>query len=259
LTGYDGFRVERDDARGVATISLDVPEKMNRVSMAAREELAALFAELGSDASVRVIVLTGSGDKAFTAGGDIPGFMEKHPEHLSRLHWNVAAPERCPKPVVCAIRGFCLGVGLELALACDFRVCTEDAQLGLPEIGLGMIPGSGGTQRLARLIGLSRAKDVIMRRKRISARDALAWGLVSEVVPADELDVAVGVVVDDLLELSPLALAVCKRVLNLAYDGPLHLGLQLEGFAYGMLRSTDDFGEGVDAFVSKREPAWRGT
>jgi 2-oxoglutaroyl-CoA hydrolase len=98
-----------------------------------------------------------------------------------------------------------------------------------------------------------------MRRKRISARDALAWGLVSEVVPADELDVAVGVVVDDLLELSPLALAVCKRVLNLAYDGPLHLGLQLEGFAYGMLRSTDDFGEGVDAFVSKREPAWRGT
>jgi 2-oxoglutaroyl-CoA hydrolase len=259
LTGYDGFRVERDDARGVATISLDVPEKMNRVSMAAREELAALFAELGGDASVRVIVLTGSGDKAFTAGGDIPGFMEKHPEHLSRLHWNVAAAERCPKPVVCAIRGFCLGVGLELALACDFRVCTEDAQLGLPEIGLGMIPGSGGTQRLARLIGLSRAKDVIMRRKRISARDAHAWGLVSEVVPADELDAAVGVVVDDLLELSPLALAVCKRVLNLAYDGPLHLGLQLEGFAYGMLRSTDDFGEGVDAFVSKREPAWRGT
>jgi 2-oxoglutaroyl-CoA hydrolase len=259
LTGYDGFRVERDDARGVATISLDVPEKMNRVSMAAREELAALFAELGGDASVRVIVLTGSGDKAFTAGGDIPGFMEKHPEHLSRLHWNVAAAERCPKPVVCAIRGFCLGVGLELALACDFRVCTEDAQLGLPEIGLGMIPGSGGTQRLARLIGLSRAKDVIMRRKRISAGDAHAWGLVSEVVPADELDAAVGVVVDDLLELSPLALAVCKRVLNLAYDGPLHLGLQLEGFAYGMLRSTDDFGEGVDAFVSKREPAWRGT
>jgi 2-oxoglutaroyl-CoA hydrolase len=259
LTGYDGFRVERDDARGVATISLDVPEKMNRVSMAAREELAALFAELGGDASVRVIVLTGSGDKAFTAGGDIPGFMEKHPEHLSRLHWNVAAAERCPKPVVCAIRGFCLGVGLELALACDFRVCTEDAQLGLPEIGLGMIPGSGGTQRLARLIGLSRAKDVIMRRKRISAGDAHAWGLVSEVVPADELDAAVGVVVDDLLELSPLALAVCKRVLNLAYDGPLHLGLQLEGFAYGMLRSTDDFGEGVEAFVSKREPAWRGT
>ncbi len=258
MTEYDGFRVERDEARSVATITLDVPEKMNRVSMAAREQLAALFAELGADTNVHVIVLTGAGDKAFTAGGDIPGFMEKQPEHLSRLHWNVAAPERCPKPVVCAIRGFCLGVGLELALACDFRVCTDDAQLGLPEIGLGMIPGSGGTQRLARLIGLSRAKDVIMRRKRIPAQDALAWGLVSEVVPAPELDEAVGRVVDDLLELSPLALAVCKRVLNLAYDGPLHLGLQIEGLAYGMLRSSEDFAEGVDAFVSKRTPTWKG-
>jgi 2-oxoglutaroyl-CoA hydrolase len=256
---YDGFRVERDEARGVATITLDVPEKMNRVSMLAREQLAALFGELGADPAVRAIVLTGAGDQAFTAGGDIPGFMEKHPEHLSRLHWNVAAPERCPKPVVCAIRGFCLGVGLELALSCDFRVVTEDAQLGLPEIGLGMIPGSGGTQRLARLIGLSRAKDVIMRRKRISAQDALAWGLVSEVVPASQLDTAVERVLGDLLELSPLALAVCKRVLNLAYDAPLSTGLSIEGFAYGMLRSTDDYAEGVDAFVAKRRPTWTGT
>jgi 2-oxoglutaroyl-CoA hydrolase len=259
VTGYDGFRVERDEERGVATVTLDVPEKMNRVSMAAREQLAAVFGELGADPTVRAVVLTGAGDRAFTAGGDIPGFMEKHPEHLSRLHWNVAAPERCPKPVVCAIRGFCLGVGLELALACDFRVCTEDAELGLPEIGLGMIPGSGGTQRLARLIGLSRAKDVIMRRKRIPANDALAWGLVSEVVAGGELDAAVGRVLDDLLPLSPLALAVCKRVMNLAYDGPLHVGLQLEGFAYGMLRSTDDFAEGVDAFTAKRPPDWTGT
>jgi 2-oxoglutaroyl-CoA hydrolase len=122
-----------------------------------------------------------------------------------------------------------------------------------------MIPGSGGTQRLARLIGLARAKDVIMRRKRISAADALAWGLVSEVVPTDELGSAVARVLDDLLVLSPLALAVCKRVMNLAYDGPLHVGLQLEGFAYGMLRSTDDFAEGVDAFASKRPPDWKGS
>jgi len=259
VSQYDGFRVERDEDRGVATITLDVPEKMNRVSMAAREQLAALFAELGADASVRAVVLEGAGGRAFTAGGDIPGFMETHPEHLSRLAWNVAAPERCPKPVVCAIQGYCLGVGLELALACDFRVASEDAELGLPEIGLGMIPGSGGTQRLARLVGLSRAKDVVMRRRRISAQDALAWGLVSEVVPAGELGAAVGRVLDDVLELSPLALAVCKRVLNLAYDGPLHVGLEVEGFAYGMLRSTDDFAEGVDAFVSKRKPAWRGS
>ena len=255
---YDGFRVERDGERGVATVTLDVPEKMNRVSMLAREQLAALFDELGADDRVRAVVLTGAGEKAFTAGGDIPGFMAMEPEHLSRLHWNVAAPERCPKPVVCAIRGYCFGVGLELALACDFRIATEDAQLGLPEVGLGMIPGSGGTQRLARLIGLGRAKDAIMRRKRIGAADALAFGLVSEVVPGAELEAATDRVVGELLELSPLALAVAKRVLNLAYDGPLHLGLHVEGFAYGMLRSSHDFTEGVAAFQEKRDPSWEG-
>jgi 2-oxoglutaroyl-CoA hydrolase len=255
---HDGFHVARDDVRGVATITLDVPDKLNRVSMPAREQLADVFAGLGSDPDVRVVVLTGAGE-TFTAGGDIAGFMQRSPEQLSRLAWNVAAPERCPKPVIARIRGFCLGVGLELALACDFRVCSDDARLGLPEIGLGMIPGSGGTQRMVSLLGLSRAKDVIMRRRRIAAEDALAWGLVSDVVPADALDDAVERVIADLVQLSPLALAVCKRVLNLAVDAPLHVGLDVEGFAYGMLRATDDFAEGVDAFVGKRAPEWRGT
>jgi 2-oxoglutaroyl-CoA hydrolase len=254
LTEYDGFGVERDGARGVATITLDVPEKMNRLSMNARDQLAGVFAEL-----TRVIVLTGAGDRAFTAGGDIPGFLERSPEHLSRLAWNVAAAERCPKPVVARLRGYCLGVGLELALACDFRIAADDAVLGLPEIGLGMIPGSGGTQRLARLIGVGRAKDVIMRRKRIAADEALALGLVSEVVPADDLDAAVRRAVDDLLGLSPLSLAMAKRVLNHVYDAPLAIGLELEGLAYGLLRSSHDFREGVEAFVEKREPRFEGT
>jgi 2-oxoglutaroyl-CoA hydrolase len=255
---YDGFRVERDDGRGVVTITLDAPEKLNRVSMPAREQLAAAFDELGRDEGVRALVLTGAGERAFTAGGDIPGFLERDPEHLSRLAWNVAAAERCPKPVVAKIRGYCLGVGLELALACDFRVVAEDAQLGFPEIGLGMIPGSGGTQRLARLIGVGRAKDAVMRRKRIGAADALAWGLVSEVAPSEELDTAVDRVLDELLALPPLALALAKRVINLAYDGPLHVGLDVEGLAYGLLRSTHDFREGVEAFVEKRPPQFEG-
>jgi 2-oxoglutaroyl-CoA hydrolase len=257
-TEYDGFRVDRGDERGVARITLDVPEKMNRVSMPAREQLAAVFGELGDDGSVRVIVMTGAGERAFTAGGDIAGFLERSPEHVSRLAWNVAAAERCPKPVIAAIHGYCLGVGLELALACDFRIAADDAELGLPEVGLGMIPGSGGTQRLARLIGLGRAKDVIMRRKRISASDALAWGLVSELVPRDDLERAVDAVIDELVELSPLALAMAKRVLNHAYDGPLPIGLELEGLAYGLLRSTDDFREGVEAFGEKRTPRFSG-
>jgi len=254
---YDGFRTERDDARGLVTITLDDPAKMNRVPLSARGQLAKLFAELTEDDGVRFVVVTGAGEN-FTAGGDVAAFLEAEPEELSRLAWNVAAPERFPKPVIARIRGYCLGVGLELALACDFRVAAEGAQLGLPEVGLGMIPGSGGTQRLARLVGLGRAKDVIMRRRRIGADEALALGLVSEVVPANELDAAVERVVSDLENLSPLALRTAKRVLNHVYDAPLAIGLELEGLAYGLLRSTHDFREGVEAFGEKREPKFEG-
>jgi 2-oxoglutaroyl-CoA hydrolase len=257
MTDYDGFRVERDGERGIATITLDVAGKLNRVSLAARQQLVSAFGELGGDESVRVVVVTGAGG-TFTAGGDIASFLTAPVDEMSSLAFNVAAPERCPKPVIARIEGYCLGVGFELSLACDFRICSDDAKLGLPEIGLGMIPGSGGTQRLARLVGLSRAKDVIMRRKRITADDALAWGLVSEVVPAAELDDAVDRMVAELTALSPVALAMAKRVLNHVYDSPLHVGLELEGLAYGVLKSTDDFREGVESFVEKRPPSFEG-
>jgi 2-oxoglutaroyl-CoA hydrolase len=256
MTELDGLRLERDS--DVATITLDLPEKLNRVSMAARDQLAGLFEELGSDDGVRVIVLTGAGDKAFTAGGDIAGFLEREPEELSRLAWNVAAPERCPKPVIAKLRGYAFGVGLELALACDFRVAADDVELALPEVKIGMLPGSGGTQRLARMVGLGRAKDMVLRGRRVGAEEALAIGLVTEVVAATELDTAVSSLVDELRALSPLALALAKRVLNHAYDGPLALGLELEGLAYGLMRSTHDFREGVEAFGEKRPPRFEG-
>ena len=255
MSRYDGFRVTI--AEGVARITLDVRGKLNRVSMAARDQLARVFEELGADDTVRSIVLGGAGD-TFTAGGDIAAFLERPPEELSRLAWNVAAPERCPKPVVAELRGYVFGVGLELALACDFRLAADDVQLALPEVRLGMIPGSGGTQRLARLIGLGRAKDVIMRGRRIDAGEALELGLVTEVVSAAELEAAVGRLIDELAQLPPLALALAKRVLNQAYDAPLHVGLEVEGLAYGLLRSTHDFQEGVEAFGQKRKPKFEG-
>ena len=256
MTKFDGLRLERD--ADVATITLDVPEKLNRVSMRARDQLAELFDELGRDERVRAIVLTGAGEKAFTAGGDIAGFLEREPEELSRLAWNIAAPERCPKPVVAKLRGYAFGVGLELALACDFRIASADVELALPEVKIGMIPGSGGTQRLARMVGLGRAKDMVMRGRRIDAEEALAIGLVTEVVPPAQLDSAVTRLIDELRALSPLALALGKRVLNHAYDGPIGLGLEVEGLAYGLLRSSDDFREGVEAFGEKRPPKFQG-
>ncbi|MGH9055067.1 MAG: enoyl-CoA hydratase/isomerase family protein [Acidimicrobiales bacterium] len=256
MAEHDGFTVEVQPERKRATVTLDRPDKLNRIAIGAREQIAEVFRELGADQAVRVVVLAGAPGRAFTAGGDVAGFLERSPEQLSHLARNVAAPERCPKPVIAALHGFTLGVGLELALACDLRVAAQDTELGMPEINLGMIPGSGGTQRLARLVGAGRAKDMVFRGRRVGAEEALAWGLLTRVVPADELDAAVDALVEELSGKAGLALAMAKRVINLAYDGPLHLGLEVEGLAYGLLRSTHDFREGVEAFVEKRAPAF---
>ena len=255
MSGYDGFRVETDG--DVATITLDVPDKLNRVTMAARDQLGHVFAELGVNDDVRFVVLTGEGE-AFTAGGDIRGFLEVEPEAVSRLHWNVAAPERCPKPVIAQLRGYAFGVGLELALACDFRLAADDVELAVPEVKLGMIPGSGGTQRLVRLVGLGRAKDLILRGRRVGAEEALELGLVTEVLPGGELDAAVDRLLAELRELSPLVLATAKRVLNFAEEVPLQDGLRLEGLEYALLRTSHDFREGVEAFGEKRRPKFEG-
>ena len=257
MTTYDGFWVERDTERGMATITLDVPGKLNRVSMNARDELRSVFEELDREDAVRFVVLAGAGE-AFTAGGDIPGFLQRSAWDVSRLADNVAAPERCTKPVIAALRGYCFGVGLELALACDLRLAADDLQLGFPEVTIGMIPGSGGTQRLARLVGLGRAKDIVMRGRRVGAEEALALGLVTEVVAAGELDTAVSRLIDELSHHSPLAVAMAKRVLNQAYEGPLSLGLELEGLAYGLLQQSHDFREGVESFTERRKPEFRG-
>ena len=258
MSDYDGFRVERDAERAVATLVLDVPGKLNRVSMATRRQLRRVFEELDADDDVRFVVLAGAGG-TFTSGGDIAGFLTTSTWDVSRLAHDVAAPERCTKPVIAKLEGYVLGVGLELALACDFRLAAEGTRLGFPEVTIGMIPGSGGTQRLARLVGLGRAKDIVLRGRRIDAAEARALGLVTEVVPAEDLDDAVSALVDELSRHSPLALAMAKRVLDLAYEGPLRTGLELEGLAYGLLQQTHDFREGVEAFREKRKPEFRGT
>jgi 2-oxoglutaroyl-CoA hydrolase len=252
--------LERFPDERIAVLTLE-RSPLNAIDEQVVTELAEATAELVADSETRAVLVRSALEGVFMAGADIREFERIGEEGMERalLAQEVfACFAEVPQPTIAAINGHALGGGLELALACDFRVAAEDAQLGLPEIGLGMIPGSGGTQRLARLVGLGRAKDVILRRRRIDAREALAWGLVSEVVAAAELDAAVDRVIDDLDGLSPLALRTAKRVLNHVYDAPLSIGLELEGLAYGMLRSTDDFREGVEAFGEKRPPRFEG-
>jgi len=257
LSDLDGFRVQIDEAAERANIILDRPP-LNVVSMRQRDQLSAVFAELDRDARVRVIVV-GTAGEHFSSGGDIAGFMQQTPERVSELAKNIAAPERCSKPVVVAIRGYCFGVGFELSLACDFRIVAESSQLALPEQRIGMIPGSGGSIRLMKMIGIARTKGLVMRSRRISGRDAHAWGIAVDCVADDALDDTVDAFVAELRGFSPLAQRTIKGVLNTAQDAPFHVGIEIEGQAYGRLRSSHDFAEGVDSFKTKRKPSFNGS
>jgi 2-oxoglutaroyl-CoA hydrolase len=256
LQALDGFRVELDPARERADLVLERPP-FNVIAMGQREQLAAVFAELDRDPRIRVIVIRAAGAN-FSSGGDIPGFMTRSPEQLAELARNVAAPERCHQPVIAAIRGYCFGVGFELALACDFRIVTEAAELAAPEQRIGMITGSGGSVRLLKMVGVGRAKDLVMRSRRIAGRQAYEWGIALSVVPDDQLEAATDSLVDELRQFSPLAQRTLKQVLNGAQDAPLHAGIELEGQAYGRLRASADFAEGVASFAARRKPKFTG-
>lgn len=252
----DGFRVEIDAGRERADIILDRPP-LNIVSMPERDQLRAAFEALDRDERVRVIVVRAIGEH-FSGGGDIAGFLAASPEHVSTLADNIAAPARCAKPVVAANRGYCFGVGFELSLACDFRIATETTQYALPEQRLGQIPGSGGAARLVKLVGLARAKDIVMRSRRISGREAHDWGIATDCVADDRLEAATDALVEELRGFAPLAQRTAKRLLNACDEASLALGIELEGQAYGRLRLSEDFREGVEAFHQKRKPDFRG-
>jgi 2-oxoglutaroyl-CoA hydrolase len=257
LQHLDGFMVEIDAARQRADIILNRPP-FNVVQMPQRDQLCAVFEALDLDDRVRVIVVRAVGEH-FSSGGDIKGFLEASPEHVSKLAWNIAAPARCSKPVIAANRGFCFGVGFELSLACDFRIVTDTTQYALPEQKLGQIPGSGGSARLQKMVGIGRTKDIVMRSRRIPGKQAYEWGLAVECVADTELEAATDALVEELLAFSPLAQRTAKKLLNDTEDAPLSIAIELEGHCYSRLRSSDDFREGVEAFHGKRKPVFRGT
>jgi 2-oxoglutaroyl-CoA hydrolase len=254
----DMIGVEVDAARGVATVLIQRPDKLNAITMAMRRSIVEVFERLGSDASVRVIVVRGSGDRAFSAGGDIPEFVQFPPHELTELAHTVGAPERVCQPVIAAIDGLCFGGGLEFALACDFRIATDRSQFGFPEITLGALPGSGGTQRSVRLLGLTRAKMLVLTGLPVDAAQAASWGLVSQTVPANQLDEAVAGLADRLASLSPVALKFAKAVLNKALDGSFANGVVMEGKSLAILCGMEDFHEGVEAWKERRPPVFHG-
>ena len=250
------LRVERHGP--VATLWIDRQPKMNTMTVAMRNAFPGIFDGLDKDDAVRVIVIRGAGGKAFSAGGDVAEFLTLAPADLEQWGDTLTAAERCRKPVIAAIDGYTMGAGLELAVACDFRVATLRSEFAFPEIRLGMIPGSGGTQRAMRLMGMTRAKLFMMTGQRIPAERAEAWGLITQAVPNDGLDAAIAALAKELAERAPLALRTLKMVLNRGADAPLDTALELERKSYAWLRSTHDYEEGVRSFVDKRPPKFEG-
>jgi methylglutaconyl-CoA hydratase len=250
--------------RGAAAIiTIDRPDRMNALSHETLVGLGRLAREAVADAGIRAIVLTGTGDKAFCAGADLKERKDMAEDdiraRLARYREEMGELDHSPKPVVAAINGLALGGGLELALVCDLRVASPSAVLGLPETTLGIIPGAGGTQRLPRIVGESRAHEMILLGRRISAQDALAWGLINRISPSN-----VGVVEDTLSFIepitsgAPIAQAAALAAIAGSYDLTLTLGLELELEQYERCLKSEDRRAALEAFAQKKKPVFRG-
>ena len=251
---------QRDD--GVAVVTLDRQDALNALNHETLEELRDRLRELAMDTAARVLVLTGAGEKAFAAGADIKEMTEM--SVLEGHAWGALGHEcarlleSMPKPTLAAINGFALGGGCELALGCDIRYASENARIGQPEIQLAVIPGWGGTQRLARAVGPALAKDLILTGRSVDAAEALRIGLVSAVYPAAELMERVLETGASLAKKSAVALSAAKDATNRALQGDLAAGLSYEAILFAALFATEDQKEGMRAFAEKREPIFKG-
>jgi len=257
---YENILVEVREP--IAVLTLNRPKVLNALHAATFRELSAALEELIADPAVRAILLTGAGEKAFAAGADIQELAQ-----VSAVEGNALALrgqhlfdriENCGKPVIACVNGFALGGGCELALACTFRIASETAKFGQPEVKLGLIPGYGGSQRLPRLIGKGAALRLLLTGEIIPALEALRLGLVEEVVAPDQLLSRAEHIAKSIAAQAPLAIEKCLEAVHAGYDLPLRQALDLEASLFGLCCATDDKAEGTKAFLEKRSAVWKG-
>jgi enoyl-CoA hydratase len=257
---YKNLLTKKGD--GIGWITIHRPDKLNAMNVETIEELKTAFQEFESDPEVRAVILTGTGERAFVAGADISEFAHLDAERgrsFSRQGQALTRTiENFPKPVIAAINGYALGGGTEIALACHIRLAAESAKLGQPEVKLGIIPGYGGTQRLARLVGKGKAMEMILTGRMIDAKEAVETGLVNKVVAAADLLPAAEALAKEAIKNGPLAVAYSIEAINRGLDGTLDEGLELEAEIFGRACATEDFKEGAKAFLEKRKPDFRG-
>lgn len=256
----DNILVEFQDKTAILTINR--PDRLNALNRIVMGEIERAMFDVEREDKIRAVIVTGSGEKAFVAGADIkemdglsPTQARTHAAYGQRV---VSLFERCRAPVIAAINGFALGGGLELALACDIRLAADNAELGLPEVGLGLIPGFGGTQRLARLIGKGRALEMMVTARRVKAEEALSIGLVNQVVPRGELMAKAHELATKISSNAPIAVQMAKQSMHDGLDTDLKRGLDIEASLFGLIFSTKDYQEGVKAFIEKRKPTFSG-
>jgi len=244
----------------VGTVTVNRPAVRNALNRATVRELTSAIADLSSRSDVGAIVFTGAGDQAFVSGADINDIKARtRDDGLAAINSTLfSLVERCEKLTIAAVNGLALGGGCELALACDLRIAADHAKFGQPELALGIIPAAGGTQRLPRIVGLGRAKHLILTGEAIDATTALDWGLVSSVVPAAELRGAAQALAERVLARGPLAIRLAKLALNASARVDLDSGLLIETLAQALCYSSEDKIEGATAFLEKRKPKFTG-
>jgi enoyl-CoA hydratase/3-hydroxyacyl-CoA dehydrogenase len=260
---YKTIILRKEPESKIAWLTLNRPHRLNSFTLESIDDLRQAFLEIADDSDIRVLVITGAGEKAFCTGADITAFGgELTPSNGRDLsakgHDLLAMIEKLPQPVIAAINGYAYAGGCELAIACDFRIAAKRAKIGLTEIRLSLIPGWGGTQRLPRIIGLARAKEAIMLARTYTAEEALDIGLIHKVIENESFEEEVKDFALNLAEQSPIAMKLVKQCINRGSQVPLDVGLELEAQAFGILFSTEDLYEGIAAFMAKRKPEYKG-